>query len=701
VIGSRPVRLWAVLCLLLGLLQLACLPSVYAQFPGAPLNVPATLEAETTAPAPGGNVTLAFVMKPKPGWHGYWVNGGDAGVGMRLEWALPPGVSAGPLRYPVPERLIISGLMNYIYERPYTLLVDLKVDPSVARGTALPIRVRGDWLACTDKICVPEGDNLAINLTAGDGSVSAAKRKTFDDYRAALPVPIDQKGRYQIEGKSIAIAIPYPADAALDEPYFYAETDKLIAYTSPQMARRKDDMLIIQTGVDAYAIGDFKGGPIKGVLRYGTAADGSTRGIIVEAEQGEVPADGVEGGAEDMNFIAIFGLALLGGMILNLMPCVFPILGLKALSLAKMGGDEGAARRDAIAYTGGVILTCMALGGVMLALRAGGEQVGWAFQLQEPRIVLALLLLMVAVTVNLFGGFELGAVTAGGTMAQKPGAQGAFWTGVLAAVVATPCTGPFMAAALGAALLLPVGQALLLFAGLGLGLALPYLAIAFLPAARRMLPKPGPWLDTFRRVMGIPMVLTVAALLWLLWRLSGGQGLLIAAGAVLLLGLLLIVYGRMQRKGSGMAGMLAIAVGLSVAAIALLPKEPVVAAKKVDALLPSEAYSEALLARYRAEGHPVFVYFTADWCVTCKVNEAAAIEREETAVAFKKAGVKVLVGDFTRADPLISRALSQYGRSGVPLYLYFGKGADAEILPQILTPDMLISRAKKEAGTNT
>lgn len=679
-----------------------------AQFPGAVLNVPATLEAESPAPAPGDSVTLAFVMRPRPGWHGYWQNGGDAGVGMQLTWDLPAGVSAGELRYPVPGRLIIAGLMNYVYERPYTLLVDLKIDASAVRGSILPIRVRGDWLACTKEICVPEGDDLAINLTVGDGAVDPSARTRFDRYRAALPVPIDQMGRYAVDGGAVTLAIPFPAGAALRSPYFYPATEKLFAYAKPQSVRRRGDMLIITAAADPFSVGDFKGGPVRGLLEY---ADG--RGILVTAQRGAVPsgealpseagADGVNGAdAGVLGFLGILALALLGGLILNLMPCVFPILGLKALSLAKMGGDEAAAKRDAAAYTAGIMLVCVALGGAMLMLRAAGEQVGWAFQLQEPRIVLLLLLLMVAITVNLFGGFELGSIGGGGDLTRQKGAAGAFWTGVLAALVATPCTGPFMAAALGAALLLPVAPALTLFAGLGLGLALPYLAIAFIPPLRARMPKPGPWLEKFRLLMGIPMAMTAAALLWLLWRLSGHSGLLIGGAAAAAIAIMLITYGRIQRGRGGMSAMFAAGIAVAIAALAaamviILPNDPAPASSAASAkgILASEPYSDAALARHRRAGRPVFVYFTADWCVTCKVNEAAAINRADTAAAFEKAGVQVLVGDFTRADPAIARVLNQYGRPGVPLYLYFPRGKDAVILPQILTADRIQDLANK------
>jgi thiol:disulfide interchange protein/DsbC/DsbD-like thiol-disulfide interchange protein len=680
------------------LLAFICTP-VIAQIPGATLNVPATLRAETSAPAPGQTVTLAFVMEPKKGWHGYFENPGDAGFGMQLNWDLPKGVTAGKPRYPVPSTLIISGLMNYVYERPYAVLVDLQIAPQVAVGSKLPIKVRADWLACTDKICVPEGDDLTINLTAGQGKVAAGSRAQFDAYRAALPVPLDQTAQYAVRGKILEIAFPFPADAKAEQPYFFALTNDVIDYSVPQSARRVGDVLIVTMGLREGAKPDS----IWGVLRYSKEQDTTAQGLIVVATLGVVPSGGVavtptQAAQSELStpnsFGWILGCSVLGGLILNLMPCVFPILGLKAVSLAKMGGDAGAAKRDALAYSAGVILSVVALGGIMLALRSAGQQVGWAFQLQEPRIVLLLLLLMTAVTLNLAGGFEVASVSGGGSLTQKQGAAGSFWTGVLAAVVATPCTGPFMAAATGAALLLPTASALLVFAGLGFGLALPYLAIAYVPLFRRWMPKPGPWLARFKTAMAVPMALTAAALLWLLWRVSGSYGLILGIVAAAFLTGIMTLLGRMQRRGQGGLLLAGLALAIALASVLILPRDAVMSQAPESGLLQAQPYSDTRLAEYRKAGNPVFVYFTADWCVTCKVNEAAAIERPATAAAFEKAGVKTLVGDFTRRDPALSRVLAKHGRSGVPLYLYYPKGGEARVLPQILTPQIMADLAQ-------
>jgi thiol:disulfide interchange protein len=452
-------------------------------------------------------------------------------------------------------------------------------------------------------------------------------------------------------------------------------------------------MLIIKTGLDPFSGKNFGDGAIDGVLKFG---DG--QGITISATRGEVPSGGTAiittspvKSLSVMQLMLALGGAILGGLILNLMPCVFPILGLKALSLAKMGGDERGAKRDALAYSSGVILSMLALGAAMLTLRAAGEQIGWAFQLQEPRVVLGLLLLMVAVTVNLLGGFELAMVNTGHRLTRDSGAVGSFWTGALAAIVATPCTGPFMAAALGAALILPISAALLIFAALGLGLALPYLAVAYIPALRTRLPKSGPWLGTFRRLMAIPMALTALALFWLLWRLSGQFGLVIGGAGAVSVAIMLLFIGNAQRRSGMLPPIMAACLLFLVSfAVMALPRSATKGgADSADLIVVGEPYSEAILAKYRAENRPVFVYFTADWCVTCKINEAIAIQQKSTASAFKKAGVKVLVGDFTRRDPALGRTLAKYGRSGVPLYLYYPKGGQAVILPQILTANIL------------
>ncbi len=411
-----------------------------AQTPGAPHNVTAALQAETTNATPGGSVTLAFVMKPKPGWHDYWLNPADAGGPLTVEWQLPAGVTALPLQFPVPTPLLTAGFMNHVYDRDHAILADLKIDPGIATGTVLPIKAKASWFACSDSLCLRQDAELSVQLTAGN--VRTQQSAQFDHWRSELPVALDRAGRFAVTGKTLRIAVPLPAQAEIGPVHYFAATQDVLDYAAPQIARRSGDWLIVET-----TAGTKRADSIEGVLRIG-----DRRGLWVRAIPGDVPAGGLsipvvdregkQGGAASLAALPLllFG-ALVGGLLLNIMPCVFPILGLKALALAKAGGDERAARRDALAYSAGVIVSCLLLGAVMLALRAGGQQIGWAFQLQQPIFVLFLLLLMVAVTLNLAGLFELRSFDFGHKWTASNGSPGSFATGVLAALVATPCTG--------------------------------------------------------------------------------------------------------------------------------------------------------------------------------------------------------------------------------------------------------------------
>jgi DsbC/DsbD-like thiol-disulfide interchange protein/cytochrome c biogenesis protein CcdA len=623
---------------------------------------------------PGGEVELAIEMRTQPGWHGYWLNPGDAGLPMSVKWELPPGYSVGPLRYPVPGRLSIAGIMNYVYEHDYAVLVRLKV-PKDAKGV-IPVRASALWLACTDKICVPENGTMATEVVVGTGPPDY--RAQFDEWRRALPRPLVTPAKFEIAGDKLRVAVPLPRDVAVEEPYLFPAADGPVDYAARQHFRRLDDLLIAELPRRSGEPKDFAG-----VLALG---DG--KGLELHAVPGDVPTGGRALGETGTNAIlwAVLG-AIAGGLLLNLMPCVFPILALKALHLAKSGGHEREARRDALAYTLGAVVGTGALGVALLAIRAAGAEAGWAFQLQDPRTVMLLLLLATAITANLAGLFELPAL--GGRMQPA----GGFATGALAAFVATPCAGPFLGAALGTALLLPIEGAVLVFAALGFGLALPFLLVAFAPSLRKLLPKPGPWMQKFQRILSIPMALTALACVWLLYRQTGTQGLWLAAGAIFVVVGFLLFIGKMQREqkmGAWLVGLLLIAVAGTF--VALIPARSVSGTS-----VPAGAakWSEQAVADELKQGKPVFVYFTADWCLTCKANEAAAIDRAEVQDAFKAAGVKTLVGDWTNGDPEITRFLENRGRAGVPLYVWYEPGRDAEELPQILTPSMLISRARQ------
>jgi DsbC/DsbD-like thiol-disulfide interchange protein/cytochrome c biogenesis protein CcdA len=656
---------------------LAALWSAQAQAPGETNHMRAELLAEA-APVPGETLTLAFHFTPEPGWHGYWLNPGDAGYGMELEWRLPEGWEAGEPQYPVPEKLVIAGLMNHVYEGDYAVLVPITVPAQAAVQNIAPIGVQANLLVCTDEICVPERKDLTLDLTQVTG-----RDARFDGWRAEVPADLDQPAAFEATAETLRLAIPVPASLELNAPHVFIDQVQLVDYVAPQSFSREGDTLVVE--IPRKGIGEDPA-EVSGILDFG----GEGQGVRFAAAPGEVPAGGMAfGGGEFGSIWLLLGAALLGGLILNVMPCVFPILSLKALSLARAGESEAEARREGVAYTAGVLVATLALGVLLLALRAAGNEVGWAFQLQEPGVVVALLVLAVAITANLAGLYELPSVS----FTQSGGRQSAFATGLLAAFVATPCTGPFMATAMGAALLLPWWQGLLLFAALGLGLALPFLLLGFVPPLRKMLPKPGKWMDTFKKVMAVPMGLTVLALLWLAWRMGGDLFALTAlTGSAFLVSGMRSLWGpptpALPRSYAWIWFLLA-----TLSFAYLVPSRYDPPAQSSEGFIAATPFSEAALAEARASGQPVFVWFTADWCVTCKVNEGVAIEREATKAAFEKAGVKALVGDWTRRDPAITRFLTANGAAGVPLYLWYPAGGEARQLPQVLTPDSLVDLA--------
>ncbi len=676
----------AVLALLLMALSVLAAPGLRAQEPRfGDENMAVSLFADG-APQAGEEWMLALRFRPSgPEWHGYYANPGDAGQGMDLTLDLPDGWTMGEPIYPVPERLVIAGLMNHIYEGDYTVLVPVRVGADADALVRAPLSGFVNYLACTDRICVPQ-----------DARLEARQGGDFARWRAEVAPLLDREGGFEMVGNTLRIAIPLPADLALEDPHVFVRESDLgggarVDYAAPQRFLRKGNLLVAEIPLARAGPGEEGIANLSGIIGFG---DG--QGLRFEATPQAIPLDGARPLTSDAAALPSLWLLLLaafaGGLILNIMPCVFPILSLKALALARAGGDETAARRDALAYTAGVVLACAGLGALVVVLRAGGQQVGWAFQLQEPGVVLALFALTAAITANFSGLFELPGFAISG---RGSSTGSSFATGLLAAFVATPCTGPFMALALGAALVLAPLEGMAIFAALGLGLALPFLIIGFVPAIRRRLPRPGPWLERFRRWMALPMGLTVAALAWLVWRLGGWSFLalavliagLVVVGAVILLG---------RRSRFGWAALAAALVLGWWSAAQPIARE----ASATESLLDPEPFSQAALAQARASGRPVFVWFTADWCVTCKVNESVAIEREATRAAFDEAGVVSLRGDWTRRDEAIASFLAEQGAAGVPLYLWYPPGGEARQLPQVLTPETLpdLARAPQLAG---
>lgn len=639
-------------------------------------------------PVAGREWLLALAFTPRSEeWHGYWSNPGDAGLGMSLDWKLPQGWEAGEPLYPVPQRLLIAGLMNHIYEGSYTVLVPVRI-PSGARVEGPPeVSVTADYLACTDKICVPQRAQLELKAANSTGG------ERFDGWIAQVAPLLGSVARYEIAGDVLRLGLPVPREVGIGDAHVFLAQGRLRNGAAPEYAAtqtflREGNLIVAEIPLRPAPEGSNASGSETPSRLEGILSIGAGEGFRFAATPGDVPAAGMAP-LDRQGELAIGWLvlaALAGGLLLNVMPCVFPILSLKALTLARAGESDLEARREALAYTAGVTLATTGLGAALLILRAAGEQVGWAFQLQQPEVVVFLFLLALAITANFLGLFEVpGFSTASG----KPTGRGAFGTGLLAAFVATPCTGPFMAAALGAALLLPPLSALALFVALGIGLASPFLLIGFVPQIRARLPRPGAWMERFRRWMALPMGLTALALAWLLWRLGGETYLLAALGVAALVVTLLALAGRLQRTSKPAGHAMAAALVVMLVAAATLPQPSRSARADAESLLDPAPFSRAALAEARGRGVPVFVWFTADWCLTCKVNESVAIERDSTRKAFEEAGVVTLRGDWTRRDPAIARFLMEQGAAGVPLYLWYPPGGEAEQLPQVLTADLL------------
>ncbi len=664
---------------------------------------------------PGSTAVVAIRQQIKPGWHTYWRNQGDSGGPTTLTWSLPAGVAPGDILWPLPERQRLQSLMNYGYSGAVFLPVPIEIPADAPPGRSLSLRVTAHFYVCSDEMCVPEDLDLALDLPVREGAAPLDPRfgQAIQDVVAAAPRPAGIEARVALaDGRLVLTAAGGPlAGAAPKWAYFHPFEGGVIDHAAPQSGERGPQGLTVTVAAGRGLTSNGLKGPISGVLSTdlgaweitaepGAALTGVTgAGAVGDGEGAQTAAATA---LPDFAKAALF--ALLGGLILNLMPCVFPILAMKAASLSRAAHDPAEARRDGLAFLAGVLATFLVLAGALLALRAGGQALGWGFQLQSPGVVAALALLMLAVALNLSGVFHIGAGLQGaghGPLSRLPGVAGAFFTGVLAVVVAAPCTAPFMAFALGAALFMPWPMALAVFLMLGLGLALPYVLISLNPRLLARLPKPGPWMETLRNLLAFPMY---GAALWLAW-VYGRQtadALALLFGAGLMLALALWLYGRAQAapgkgRAAGVGALLALiaALGLGVLASKAPAASPNHAA---DVHLPSQAWSEQAVQTALAEGRPVLVNFTADWCVTCKVNESMSLSSARTAQALEQANAVYLVGDWTRRDDAITAELQRHGRSGVPLYLVYAPGrSEPRILPQLLTEGVVIDALKDAA----
>ena len=656
-----PRLLLALLLLLCAALPAQALESVAAVSKRATV----TLVTDTDAIAPGTAFRVALRFRLAEGWHTYWKNPGDAGVPPELTLDLPAGVTAGPIDWPAPNRVAEGTVMTYAYTGEFLLPVAIH-----SSGTSLTLHAHANWLVCKE-ICVPEEGDFTLSLPVG-APVPDAQTPLFATHDSAVPRPSPWDATIAPDGTLFVHDPDFHGDAIRDA-WFIPDTPGQINDDAAQKLSVRDGGLALSL---ALAPGFKPEAGLSGILSVRDRA-GQRTDLVVNAQPGSAPMPGTP-----LPYALLF--AFLGGMILNLMPCVFPILAMKAVGLAS-GFARGEARGHALSYTAGVLVTFAALAGALLATRAAGAAAGWGFQFQSPVFVVGMAWVLFAVGLNLSGAFEIGAgiVGAGGRLAGKAGHAGSFFTGLLAVLVATPCTAPFMGVAIAAGLAAPPAITVLVFLAMGLGLAAPYVLLASVPGLGRMLPRPGRWMVVLKQALAFPMY---GAAVWLLWVVSqeiGPSGVLAAACGCVLLGFAAWVAG-LNRPLAVLAAIGALGILVGVAALPMDRPD-------TAATAGSERFTAERLEELRAAGRPVFVNMTAAWCVTCLVNERVAIRTDAVRRAFEAGKVVYLKGDWTRQDPAITAFLREHGRDGVPLYVYFPPSGGTPVeLPQLLTESTVL-----------
>jgi thiol:disulfide interchange protein/DsbC/DsbD-like thiol-disulfide interchange protein len=694
-------------------------------------NVKARLVSEVDAIGPGQSFWVALELDIRDGWHTYWRNPGDSGEPTKLAWQLPPGFLAGGIVWTTPHRFEIAPLVNYGYAKHAVHLVQITAPKDLTAGTRVALAAKASWLVCSD-VCIPEDANLQLSLPAGAsaGGVDPSTATLFTTARNELPSAQPAPTSARIAGDQLILTLGQEWGTTLSQITslaFFPYDEGGIEYATPQTLMRTRDTvdLAMQVGYQPP-----KPGAIRGVLvvteRSGTQTD--TVPIEVAADFSGAGATPVKAGPHfapsapanlpaqsnqepERSLPALLLFAVLGGLILNLMPCVFPVLSIKALNVMEQAKkDPAAVRAKGLVFAAGVIVSMLCLAGVLLVLRAGGEQLGWGFQLQSPLFVTLLVYLLLAVGLNLSGVFEVGGGLAGvgDNLTQGDGYSAAFFTGVLATLVATPCSAPFMAPAVGAALTQAPLNALCIFAALGVGIALPFVLLSFAPWMRRVLPKPGAWMDTLKQVFAFPVYATAAWLLWVVAQETSPLGLGAALAGSILVALAAWSFqkSRSSAGGSRLTVIATAVISLLLAVLLPIRFADVAAAAPGDSALLGlgaegrpgadewQPYSEARVAELNAAGRPLLVNFTASWCLTCLVNERNAFSDAAVREIFRDKKVVLMKGDWTNRDPAITKALAAFGRAGVPLYLvYNGKPGSSEplVLPQLLTAGVVRS----------
>jgi thiol:disulfide interchange protein DsbD len=680
-------------------------------------HVEAELVSERAALAPGQTLTVALRLKMDRGWHTYWLNPGDSGLPTTLAWTLPSGIAAGPIEWPAPSVLTQGPLTNYGYEGEVLLLTQITLLPQLQSGSTVALNARADWLVCKE-ICIPEGADLSLALpVAPTAPVDARWAEPIAKARAALPGQLSGWTIAAVgNGAKVELTLA-PTDSATQiEPgvvHFFPSTEGRIEASGKQALTRDGSTLKLTLPVASQRVGAFT--RVAGVLAADNGFGGTVSAATIDVPlTGSIiagPAAGqtatrapafstpvlLERGNELTLSIAL-GFALLGGVLLNLMPCVFPVLSLKVLGFATHGDSRRAMRMHGAAFASGVVVSFWLLAAVLLALRAAGEQLGWGFQLQSPAVVIVLAALFFVLALNLSGVFESSGLlpSALATWSARNAYVNDFLSGVLAVVVASPCSAPFMGAALGYALTESVAATFAVFTALGVGMAIPYGLLAFFPAWREKLPKPGPWMLRLRQVLAFPLYATVIWLAWVLGAQLDNDAVMRLAAMLLLLAIALWAW-QTTRTG-GARGWVVAAIACVAAASAVIwpvlaaagmSAEPAQKPALATAQGPWQNFAPERIAQLTGIGRPVFVDFTAAWCVTCQVNKRLVLNSDAVQQAFVRADVVLMRADWTRRDPMITKALAALGRSGVPVYVLYRPGRDPLVLPEVLQKSII------------
>jgi len=690
---SRAIVLALAALVLLGAGRVASAP-VQAE------NAEAELIARELALAPGEAAIIGLRIKHDPHWHTYWLNPGDSGMPTTIQWKLPAGIKAGQIQWPVPKRIPLPPMMNHGFEGEIVLPVEIRVPKDWPAGQEARLAARADWLICKD-VCIPGGADLTLSLpvVAASPAPNPKWKALFEAAFAGMPGGKIEKASASTANGIITLKLEGVKPLPGREVFALSTIEGLIESAAPQTVKQEGESTVITLAVTSNLSASEPriSGVVVGVAERALTFEAPMSGKIVAGKgMDEAPVKGARAvaaaGGEELSLALAIVFALFGGLILNLMPCVFPILSLKVLGFAR-GGGTVAMRANGLAFAAGVVLSFIALAAVLLGLRATGEAVGWGFQLQSPLVVTFLALLFFALGLNLSGVFEFSSLlpqSLASASFEHPVVD-SFFSGVLAAVVASPCTAPFMGAALGYAVTQNPWTALAVFGALGCGMAAPYILLAWFPAWLKRLPKPGPWLAKFKQLLAFPMYATVVWLAWVLSLQIGPNAIVWLGAAMVLIALGTWLLGQTTTARWRFAAALVIALGLYAA----WPTGETVAAgtskSRSDGWAP---FAAADIAALNAAGTPVFVDFTAAWCVTCQVNKKMVLETRSVREAFAAKSVKLMRADWTRRDPVITAALAEFGRNGVPVYVLYAPGKPPMLLPEILSERIVADALK-------